>query len=146
MVVSMLMMMTFVSCAGPKPENLGVKEGRLAPCPSSPNCVCSDDGGSRCGIAAIELVISPKQAWPIVVEVVYEMDRTTVIRDDEGYLHAEVASAIFGYVDDLELQLRAKQHEIAVRSASRMGWSDMGVNRRRVESIRKKLVERGVAR
>ncbi len=81
-----------------------------------------------------------------MVEVVYEMDRTTVIRGDEGYLHAEVASAIFGYVDDLELQLRAKQHEIAVRSASRMGWSDMGVNRRRVESIRKKLVERGVAR
>jgi len=140
------LMMTFLSCAGTRPESLGVTEGRLAPCPSSPNCVCSDDGGTGRGVAAIELAMAAEKAWPIVVDTVYEMARTTVIRDEDGYLHAEAASAVFGYVDDLELQLRAKHKEIAARSASRTGWWDLGANKRRVESLREKLVERGVAR
>jgi uncharacterized protein (DUF1499 family) len=62
------------------------------------------------------------------------------------YLHAECASAVFGFVDDLELQLRASEGRIAVRSASRLGRSDLGVNRRRVEALRSELARQGVVR
>ena len=72
--------------------------------------------------------------------------RATVIHEADHYLHAECASAIFGFVDDLELHLRADEGVVAVRSASRIGYSDMGVNRRRVEGLRRDLKERGVLR
>lgn len=117
----------------------------LAPCPSSPNCVCSDDEGRLHTIAPLVLDVPPDEAWPVVVHVVAEMNRSTVVVEDADYLHAEFKSALLGFVDDLELHLREGDGVIAVRSASRLGWSDMGVNRRRIESLRKALVERGVA-
>jgi uncharacterized protein (DUF1499 family) len=69
-----------------------------------------------------------------------------VVEEATNYLHAQCASALFGFVDDLELHLRASANLIAVRSASRVGHSDMGVNRRRVERLRAALRARGVVR
>jgi uncharacterized protein (DUF1499 family) len=67
------------------------------------------------------------------------MPRTRIVQREPGYLRAECRSALMGFVDDLELELRASEQLIAVRSASRLGWSDMGVNRRRVEELRRRL-------
>ena len=64
-----------------------------------------------------------------------QLPRTQIVRLDAGYLHAECRSALMGFVDDLELHLRAGDGTIAVRSASRLGWSDMGVNRQRVHEL-----------
>ena len=69
--------------------------------------------------------------------------RTRIVLLEPDFLHAESRSAIMGFVDDLEIQLRVSEKIIAVRSASRVGWSDMGVNRRRVESLRAAMLVAG---
>lgn len=71
--------------------------------------------------------------------VVAGLPRAKIIRQTDNYLHAECSSAVFGFVDDLELHLRPEQNLIAVRSAARLGRSDLGVNRKRVEKLRSLL-------
>lgn len=77
---------------------------------------------------------------------VSELPRTTIVTQTDNYLHAECQSALFGFVDDLELHLKAANAVIDVRSASRLGYSDLGVNRRRVEDLRSQLIKRGIVR
>lgn len=87
-----------------------------------------------------------RDPWPVVAEVVRNMARTRVVSQSERYLHAEVRSRVFRFVDDLELRYRPDDGVIAVRSASRTGRADLGVNRRRVERLRRALRARGVLR
>ena len=82
----------------------------------------------------------------MIRRAVADFPRTKVINETDDYLHAECSSAFFGFVDDLELHLLRSQRLIAVRSASRLGYSDFGVNRRRVENLRAELIKRGVIR
>ncbi len=135
-----------LSCAGRRPETLGVHDARLAPCPARPNCVCSDDAHAPHHVAPFELRTSPEEAWPAIESVVADLPRTTIVSRDERYLHAESEGALLGFVDDLELHLRPERDQVAVRSASRLGYSDLGVNRRRVEELRRRLRDRGVIR
>ena len=83
-------------------------------------------------------------AWPAVRRSVENLSRTRIVAETSDYLHAEAASAIFGFVDDLELHLRTAEGVIAVRSASRLGYSDLGANRRRIENLRALLVRQGI--
>lgn len=145
-VAGILLIVPLLSCAGRRPSNLGVADGKLAPCPSTPNCVCSDAGDEAHAIAPLELAGSSAEAWQRAREAVSGLPRTRIASDRDGYLHAECRSALFGFVDDLELHLRREEGIIAVRSASRVGYSDLGVNRRRVEKLRASLVEEGAAR
>lgn len=135
----MLAALSLFSCAGTRPAHLGVREARLAPCPASPNCVSSDADDPRHAVAPLPAPGPAEQAWAAARDAVLALPRTTLVREEPGYLHAECRSALFGFVDDLELHLRPEQGLIAVRSASRLGYSDMGVNRRRVEALRAKL-------
>jgi uncharacterized protein (DUF1499 family) len=134
------------ACTGTRPTNLGVHSSALLPCPASPNCVSSDSGDSRHGIAAFELAAPAAEAWAAARAAVAALPRTQLAVERSDYLHAECASRVFHFVDDLELQLRAERGVIAVRSASRLGYGDLGVNRRRLERLRAALVERGVVR
>lgn len=134
------------ACAGARPADLGVRGSLLRPCPASPNCVSSDTGDERHGIAAFELALPAAEAWAAVRETVAALPRTVVVSERGDYLHAECSSRILRLVDDLELHLRADRGVIAVRSASRLGYGDLGVNRRRVERLRAALIERGVVR
>ena len=120
--------------------------GKLRACPASPNCVSSDATDPEHRVEPIRLVGSPEQAFAKAREIVSGWPRTQIVSEAPGYLHAECKSRIMRFIDDLELALRAERAEIAVRSASRVGYSDMGVNRRRVERLRAALVEAGVAR
>lgn len=138
--------MPLFSCAGTRPGNLGVKDSRLKPCPSSPNCVSSDDTDAAHVISALQLALPPAEAWRAVQAAVAGLPRTKIITQTDDYLHAECSSAVFGFVDDLELHLRPAQNLIAVRSAARLGRSDLGVNRRRVESLRSLLRQQGVVK
>jgi uncharacterized protein (DUF1499 family) len=140
------MLMPLFSCAGARPNNLGVKDSRLAPCPASPNCVSSDDPDAAHSIASFEILAPAPEAWRAVHSVLAEWPRTKIITETDQYLHAECSSALFGFVDDLELHLRPAQSRIAVRSAARLGHGDFGVNRRRVERLRSSLAQRGVIR
>lgn len=138
--------MPLFSCAGTRPSNLGVKDSRLAPCPSSPNCVSSDDGDAAHAISALQLAVPAGAAWPAVRATVAALPRTKILTQTDDYLHAECSSAVFGFVDDLELHLRPAQNLIAVRSAARLGRSDLGVNRRRLENLRLALRQQGVVK
>ncbi|MPZ75578.1 MAG: DUF1499 domain-containing protein [Deltaproteobacteria bacterium] len=138
--------MPLFSCAGTRPSNLGVRASRLAPCPSLPNCVSSDARDSSRLVPPFDLALPAGDAWQAMRATVANLPRTKIITETGDYIHAECASAFFGFVDDLELHLRPAQNIIAVRSASRLGHSDLGVNRRRVETLRLVLAKQGVVR
>ena len=125
------------SCAGSQPADIGVDGGRLAPCPSSPNCVSSDAESGPHQIEPLRFDGDAATAWKFAQAAVGQLPRTRVVHLEPDYLHAECRSTLMGFVDDLELYLRADEGTIAVRSASRLGWSDMGVNRRRVDAVRR---------
>ena len=138
--------MPLFSCSGTRPANLGIKEGRLASCPSTPNCVSSDATDVAHSIAPFELITPPTDGWRAFRATLESLPRVQIVTVTDDYIHAECSSAFFGFVDDLELHLRPSQNSIAVRSAARLGHSDFGVNRKRVESLRAVLMERGLVR
>ena len=127
------------SCAGSRPGNLGVHEGLLGDCPASPNCVSSESTDPGHAIPAFYLTVDGARGWKATRDAVAALPRTTIVTETADYLHAECASRIFGFVDDVELHLRGEPGIIAVRSASRVGYSDMGVNRKRIEMLRNEL-------
>ena len=130
-----------LGCAGQPPETLGVAAGRLAPCPTTPNCVSSQYDAE---LAPLPLALAPADAWPLIRAEVASMPRTRVVTVNDNYLHAEARSRIFGFVDDLELLLQADPGQLQLRSASRLGYSDLGVNRRRVDDLARRLIDAGV--
>jgi uncharacterized protein (DUF1499 family) len=117
-----------------RPTNLGVKDGRLAPCRSTPNCVCSQaDPADR------EHYIAPitfRGRMDELRRAVESMRRSTVIAAERNYLYAEYRTALMRYVDDVELYYDERAGLVHVRSASRLGRRDFGVNRKRVEELR----------
>jgi uncharacterized protein (DUF1499 family) len=119
---------------------------RLAPCPDSPNCVSSDAADAAHRVAVLTLAMPAEAAWQHITDTVKSLPRTTVTQVTGDYLRAECRSAVFRFVDDLELELRKGEGVVAVRSASRVGYSDFGVNRRRVENLREVLRSRGVVK
>lgn len=126
------------SFAGKRPENIGVKAGKLTPCPSSPNCVSSQcpTADTEHSIAPLAYQSEPMKAIATLKSVVESMPRTKLITENDSYLYAEFATPLMGFVDDVEFYLDEAQHVIHVRSASRLGQSDLGVNRKRIEEIR----------
>ncbi|GAX41431.1 hypothetical protein NIES4075_24010 [Tolypothrix sp. NIES-4075] len=127
--------------AGKRPNNLGVKSGKLAPCPNSPNCVSSQSSDVGHSIAPLSYSSSPEEAIANLKSVIQSLPRTKIITESNDYLYAEFKSALMGFVDDVEFYLDRKANVIQVRSASRLGQSDLGVNRKRIETIRAKLAE-----
>jgi uncharacterized protein (DUF1499 family) len=117
--------------------NLGVHNGKLAPCPDSPNCVCSQSTDAGHLIEPLRYTKSAAEAMVVLKEVVQQQKRTTIITETTNYLHVEFRSALFRFVDDVEFLVEDKV--IQVRSASRVGYSDLGVNRKRVETIRREF-------
>lgn len=110
---------------------------RLRPCPRSPNCVSSlseEDGGHR--MEPIPLEGSPEDALERFRGILSSRARTEVVEEDGLYLRAEETSALLRFVDDVEIEIDPEAGVIHFRSASRVGWSDLGVNRRRMEEIR----------
>ena len=120
-----------------RPANLGVKEGRLAPCRRTPNCVSSqaDAADAEHYIAAIPF---RGDAMSAIRKAVAAMPRATVVSETHNYLYAEFRSKLLGFVDDVEFFFDGAV--VHVRSCSRLGRRDFGVNRRRVEELRR-LIE-----
>jgi uncharacterized protein (DUF1499 family) len=131
--------MALFSFAGTRPTNIGVTDGKLLACPSSPNCVSSQSNDAEHKIAPLTYTGDPAKALADLKAVIASMPSTKVITADGNYLYAEFTSALMGYVDDVEFYLNADKSIIEVRSASRLGESDLGVNRDRIESIRAQL-------
>jgi len=127
--------------AGKRPTNIGVQAGQLVPCPSTPNCVNSQSKDAEHSIKPLTYNSMPTQAMADLKGVIQNLERTKIITETENYLYAEFTSALMGFVDDVEFLLDDSANVIHVRSASRLGKSDLGVNRKRIETIRAKLNE-----
>lgn len=130
--------LALVGCAGSQTKGHEMDQ-RFAPCPEAPNCVSSfatDD------LHAIDpLPLPAGDAMQALRSVVDSFPRTRIVVEDGDYLHATFTSLVFRFVDDVEFRIDREAGVIHVRSASRLGYGDMGVNRRRVESIRERLKE-----
>ena len=120
-----------------RPTNLGLKDGRLAPCKRTPNCVSSqaDPADSEHYIAPIAF----RGSMRALRQAVESMPRATVISAEARYLYAEFRTRLMRYVDDVELYYDEAAGLVHVRSASRLGRRDFGVNRRRIEELRARL-------
>jgi uncharacterized protein (DUF1499 family) len=123
-------------CTGARPPDLGVKNGNLAPCPSSPNCVSSQSGDPGHAVEPLRYTSSAPEAMARLRRIIGAMKRAKVVTESDTYLHVEFTSALFRFVDDVEFLNDEPNKMIHVRSASRLGYSDLGVNRKRVERIR----------
>lgn len=131
--------------SGTRPDNLGVRDGRLAPTKPTPNNVHSQiDKAADPGhyIEPLHYQGDAVGAWEKLLVVVKGMERTNVVKSEPGYLYAEFSTRLMGYVDDVEFYLDQKAGVIQVRSASRLGRSDFGVNRERIERVRALLAQR----
>ncbi|AFY70114.1 hypothetical protein Pse7367_1838 [Thalassoporum mexicanum PCC 7367] len=131
--------MALFSFSGSRPNYLGIEDGKLSPCPGTPNCVSSQSDDAEHGIAPLKYNNSPEQAIAELKQIIGNMKGTEIISDRADYLYVEFTSSLMGFVDDVEFYINPEQNVVEVRSASRLGESDMGVNRKRVEAIRAEL-------
>jgi len=136
-----LVMLTLTACSSNE-VTTGIVEGKLKPCPESPNCVSSDAEDDAHRVEPFRLKAPPQQVWHGLQNVLAGEPRTRLVAVDERYMHVEVESAVMRFVDDTEFLLLPDEQIIAVRSASRTGYSDLGVNRKRIERIREALRSR----
>lgn len=113
---------------GPVPADLGVHSGALSPCASPAHCARADWA-----------VADPQAALNALVPVIEAMPRTEIVEQSDGYLHATATSAFFGFVDDLELYADSAAGVLQARSVSRLGDSDLGVNRQRLTDLQQEL-------
>jgi len=123
--------------ADSRAHDIPESNSRLRPCPRSPNCVSTlvdEDAGHR--MEPIPLEGSPEDALERLKEILSSRAHTEVVEEEGLYLHAEETSALLRFVDDVEIEIDPEAREIHFRSSSRVGWSDLGVNRRRMEAIR----------
>jgi len=127
--------------AGKRPDYLGVKDGKLPRCKSTPNCVSSQADPADAGhyVAPIRFRGSAVDAMNAVRKAIEPMERASVLRHEANYLYAEFRSKLMGFVDDVEFTHDEKAGVIHVRSASRLGRHDFGVNRARVEALRARI-------
>ena len=130
----------------------GTAQGTLRPCPAAPHCVASDATDASQHIKPLAIRGDPAAAWAALRAYLTTLPRVVLVNGDAGaggatnanYLHATATSAILHFVDDFEFVLRADRGEIAMRSASRIGYYDFNVNRARLESVREVLRAKGV--
>lgn len=125
-----------------------MKPSLISACPDSPNCVSSRAEDPRHRVDPLPFAVEPQTAWDLLKQALAAEPRLRIVdeRKDRWYLRAEASSRIFGFVDDVEFQLDPEEKRLHLRSASRVGYWDLGVNRRRVERLREALKTLGVER
>lgn len=114
---------------------------RFAPCPAAPNCVSSRAADETRRVEPIAFGGATDDAWCRLRRAVSSLPRTVIVEDDGHHLRAECRTALFRFVDDLEVEIDEDRVAFDVRSASRTGWWDLGCNRRRVERLRRLFAE-----
>lgn len=134
--------MSLFSFSGTPPTDLGITSGQLKSCPDKPNCVCSqapaDD--TEHAIASFSYSGPTKAAIERLKQIIEGMERSKINQVSDDYLYAEFSSKLMGFVDDVEFYATPGESVIHTRSAARLGKSDLGVNRKRTEEIRRQFV------
>jgi uncharacterized protein (DUF1499 family) len=141
---SLMFLMIFFGCSGNRGELNTTESLSLLDCPDKPNCVSSLAKDPKYRVEPFLLKNDPKTSWDIVQKTIGSLPRTKIVSSNNTDIHAECRSMIFRFVDDLTLRLNPFKSIIHIRSASRIGYWDLGVNRRRIENLRKKLQQKGL--
>ncbi len=136
-----MVLMTLTGCGKSVAETAGLKDGGLRPCPDKPNCVSTQDMDDRHRIEPIRYAGTQEEARERLLHIIGQMERATLVKAEAGYLHAEFRSAFFRFVDDVEFLFDDAAKLIHFRSASRTGYYDFNVNRKRMEDIRRRFAE-----
>ena len=116
---------------------IGIVNGKLHPCPKSPNCVSTQATDKKQKIEPINYSGSLIDAKAKIIDIINSLKRSKIITNEDNYIHIEFRTATFRFVDDVEFLFDDKEKVIHFRSRARMGYSDMGVNRKRMEEITK---------
>jgi len=136
--IVLLSFIFLMGCSGTMPI-LGVNSGQLLPCPDKPNCVNSQATDEEHSIEPIDFTGNQQAAKDKLLQILNALETTNIIVTEENYIQVEFTSKVFGFVDDVEFYFPSTKTEkiiINLRSASRLGHSDMGANRERIEQIR----------
>ena len=134
-------LLSVVQCSGRKNAMLGIADGKLTPCPDSPNCVSSQSKDQHHYIEPLHFTGPLEASRKKLIKILDSMQRVKIIRETNNYLHVTVTSRFFRFVDDMEFYFVEDPPVIHIRSASRVGYSDLGVNRKRIEKIRKAMAK-----
>ena len=116
---------------------IGIVNGKLHPCPKSPNCVSTQAINEKQKMEPINYSGDLEDAKVKIIDIINSLKRSKIITNEENYIHIEFRTATFRFVDDVEFLFDDKEKVIHFRSRARMGYSDMGVNRKRMEEITK---------
>ncbi len=121
----------------------GIVDSQLSPCSNSPNCVCSEYREDiQHYLSPIPLAqLSESEALAVLKDVIQAMGGTILI-EENGYIAAVFSSSFFGFIDDLEIRSDSSTNLIHIRSASRIGYSDLGINQKRVELLKQLYQEK----
>lgn len=130
--------------AGDYPTDLGVQDDSLAACPESPNCVVTQEANDPHTIAPITYQTDLDTARETLLKVLTVVPRTEIVEQTDNYIRAKSTSRLMGFIDDVEFYFPTDRQEIEMRSAARLGESDLGVNRRRLEQIRLAMADLNV--
>jgi uncharacterized protein (DUF1499 family) len=139
--IILINLILLTGCSGTMP-NLGVNNSKLTPCPKTPNCVSSQAHDEEHYIEPIRFEGTQQEAHDRLLQIIESEKRTQILTDQENYIRVEFTSALFRFVDDVEFYFPEEQVDVKVihvRSASRVGYSDLGANRKRIERIRSKF-------
>lgn len=118
-----------------QPTNLGVQNGQLTPCPGSPNCVTTQSNHPSSKMEAIAYEGTLADNMTKLKNVIEQFSKTNIISEKENYLHVTFGTPIFNYIDDVEFYFDDANKLLHFRSASRIGYSDMGVNKKRMQKV-----------
>ena len=135
-VVIFFVLRWLVQRVSPLPDHLGVANGRLAPCPDSPNCVSTQVTDEEHGIAPIAYEGETSTAYATILAILQADPQFTIITNTPTYIHAEARTAVWRFSDDVEFYFDEAEGLVHFRSASRLGYGDAGVNRQRMEAVR----------
>jgi uncharacterized protein (DUF1499 family) len=130
-----------LGCSTDQAIKTAAPSNRLSPCPKSPNCVSSLSEDESHQVEPLTYNGPLEEAREKLISVINSMKRSQVVIAEDTYIHATFTSFFFRFVDDVEFSFDNARNVIDARSASRTGYSDLGVNRRRVEEIRRKFAE-----
>ena len=139
---SLMLALTLIlmACSTDQTIKTGATHDRLSPCPTSPNCVSSLSEDKSHYVDPFTYQATLAEARERLISVLNSMKRSEIVTAEDNFIHATFKTAVFRFVDDVEFSFDAQRKIINVRSASRTGYYDMGVNRKRVEEIRRRLM------
>jgi uncharacterized protein (DUF1499 family) len=144
-VLGVFLAFAVVSCAARQQVQREMVNGRLRPCPDKPNCVCSEDKARASWIEPLAFECPPEAAWRRLEHAVQDIGGK-IEKDQDRYLWATFRTRFLRFVDDMEFRMDAAAGVIHLRSGARIGYSDLGVNRRRAEKLRARFYQNRIDR